>query len=512
VTPGALGIDVGTTAVKAVVVDVAGQIRGEGRRAVETQRRDGTATQDPEALWAAVVGAARDALDGSPVRVEAIGVCSQYSSIVPVDAAGRPVAELVTYLDHRGTDHCLEILARHPDAFTTWIERHGIPPVGDGLSLAHVLHFQHDRPDVHARTCAYLEPMDFVNLRLTGRITATQCTMFAAQLCDNRRWDARYDDDLVSLAGVDADRLPPLVAVDGWAGELADDPAARLGLAAGIPVAVGMNDSHAGAYATGAFAPDRLGVVIGTTAVVLAAVEGLRTDLEHAVLSVPSPEVGRHLLWAENGLAGKAVEHVLGLLCAHDALGDHRCAEPFAALEPILTAPARAERVLFLPWLAGSLSPRAAPAMRGGFLNLSLDTTRADLVRGAVEGTALNLAWLLEAVDGFLGRRIDEVTLGGGAARSAGWTRVLADVLDRPVRPLLRPEVAVARAVALVALRRAGAAGRVALPAEIDDGVLVRCGDPVGPGPAAAPRWAPVRRAFEAAFDALGPLTEALRP
>jgi len=513
----ALGIDVGTTAVKAVVVQADGTVAGQGRRAVAIDRDGAHATQDPEALWDAVIGAARDALaaaDGGAdpaTALGAIGVCSQYSSIVPVDRDGRPVAELVTYLDHRGTDHCLAILARHPEAFVTWIERHGIPPIGDGLSLAHLLHFQHDRPEVHARTAWYLEPMDYVNLRLTGRPTATQCSMFAAQVCDNRRWGTAYDDELVDVAGLDPDRLPPLVPVDGWAGTLSTEAAAALGVPPGIPVAAGMNDSHAGAYATGVFGGTHLGVVIGTTAVLHAVLDELRTDLEHSILSVPGPEPGRYLLWAENGLAGKAVEHVLtAWCCTDDLLGDHRVPDPFHRLDALLAAARPQRGALFLPFLAGSLSPRAAPGMRGAFLNLSLDTTRTDLVRAAVEGTVLNLAWLLGAVERFLGRDGDEqaqhapLVLGGGAARSVQWARLVADVLGRPVRRLVHPEVAVARAVALVALGRAETAGgdRVASP-PVEEAVLVRTEDPIQPDPAHRARWDARRVAFTQAFEAL---------
>ncbi len=158
----------------------------------------------------------------------AVGVCSQYSSIVPVDADGNPVGPLKMHLDVTGTDRSWAILAEHPDAFATWLERHGIPPVGGGLALGHVLQFQHDQPEVHARTAAYLEPMDFVTCRLTGRIAATQGSQFMTQLCDNRTLGVvDYDHELVALAGVDPDRLPPLVAPDAVLGPVRPDVAAR---------------------------------------------------------------------------------------------------------------------------------------------------------------------------------------------------------------------------------------------------------------------------------------------
>jgi len=211
--------------------------------------------------------------------------------------------------------------------------------------------------------------------------------------------------------------------------------AERLGLPAGAMVHAGINDSHAGAIATGARTPTRLGLMIGTTSVLLDTTPRHGTDLDHEVLSMPGPFADEYLVWAENGLGGKVVEHVLEqLVHVSDELGDHATAEPFARLDPVLDAvPPGSHGAMFLPWLAGSLSPSADGNVRGGFLNLSLETARRDLVRAAVEGVAFNLGWLLPIVEGFSGHPDQEVVFGGGAARSRAWVQTLADILDRPV-------------------------------------------------------------------------------
>ncbi len=208
----ALGIDVGTTNAKAALVADGGAVLAAGSRPIATRRSGDTAEQDPEELWSAVVGAVREATAAAPdaaMAVTDLGVCSQYSSIVPVDRAGQPTAQCILYLDQRGTTHSWSVMERHPEAFEVWLERHGIPPVGGGLSLGHILHLQNDRPEVHAATAAYLEPMDFVNLRLTGRVTANQCTVFMSQLCDNRELGVtEYDAELVRMSGVDPQQAP----------------------------------------------------------------------------------------------------------------------------------------------------------------------------------------------------------------------------------------------------------------------------------------------------------------
>jgi xylulokinase len=498
----AIGIDVGTTNVKVALAAEDGGVVASTSRSLTYMRSGGVAEQDANATWDHIRDAIRELSAKESVAaadVVTIGVCSQYSSIVPVDATGRAIAPMILYWDHRGTAASHAIMQRHPEAFAVFIEHHGIPPMGGGLSLGHILSFQHDQAAVHAATTAYLELMDFVTGRLTGRISATQCTMFMAQVCDNRTVGVtEYDAELVRLAGVDPSKLPPLVEIDGVVGELLPPVAADLGLPAGVTVQAAMNDSQAGALAAGVFAPGRGGLAIGTTAVLLDTVDGKRTDLDSELVSMPSPIPGRYLAMAENGIAGRAVEQVLtNVLCANDVLGSS--ADPFSALDGAIAAsPPGSGGVLFLPWLTGSMAPSANAKMRGAFLNLSLDTTRVDAVRAMIEGTAHNLRWLLTPVEAFTRHRIEEIAFFGGAARSAGWAQVLADVLDRSVLTLEQPDRAVARAVAVASGRTPGV--DVHLPAS----------GRYEPRPEYRARYDAMHEQFVAAFDALLPVHRAL--
>ncbi len=457
-----------------------------------------------------MLGAVREVTDAAPSAAASVGAvlcASQYSSTVPVDAQGNPTGEIVLYLDHRGTDHCFAIMEREPESLVTFIDHHGIPPVGGGLSLAHILHYQLDRPDVHAATATYLEPMDFVNLRLTGRVAATQCTMLTTQMCDNRTIGTlEYDAELVRLAGVDADRLPSLVAVDAALGAPLPEIADALGIPRDAVVYAGVNDSQAGAIATGAYRPGRAGAMIGTTSVLLETMDRKDTDLDHEIASIPGPLGERYVVFAENGLGGKALEHVLAnIVYATDELADHVAADHFEHLDDALRAvPAGSNGVLFLPWLAGTLAPRADTLMRGGFLNLSLDTHRTHLVRAVVEGICHNFAWLAPFVEAFTGERVDELVFGGGAARSPVWAQILADVVDRPVRTLEAPDFVGARAAALLAHQRAGT-----LDAD-DLAALVITDAEYEPDPANRAVHDATHEQFVAVFDALQPIYHGL--
>ena len=189
----------GTTNAKVVLVAEDGTLVASAARPLTTIRDGERVEQDPAHVWDSVTDAIREVTTTAPAAaadVAHIGVDSQYSSTVPVDAHGDAVGPMVMWLDHRGTDHCFEIMLRDEGAFGLWIDRHGIPTIGSGLSLGHLLHLQHDRPDVHAHTRAWLEPMDYLTARCTGRITASQHSTYMFQLCDNRTLGATGYDQI----------------------------------------------------------------------------------------------------------------------------------------------------------------------------------------------------------------------------------------------------------------------------------------------------------------------------
>lgn len=484
--PLAVGIDIGTTNIKVVLLQSVGGdqeqpiVLGAASVPVETTHNGPAVTQDGEQIWQGVLNGVKQAVASAALhhanhnsdhnsdiaylseRVVTIGVCSQYSSIVPIDAAGHPVGPVITYMDHRGEDECFEILSRHEDAFELWLSRHGIPPIGAGLSLSHILYLQQHEPELHERTHAYVEVMDYITARLTGTITSTIATSFALQLCNNQlHLDQEfavaptYDADLIERSGVDETKLAPLIAVDESPGTLSTTAAAALGLRPGIVVAPAMNDTHAGAYATGAISEHIGGVMIGTTAVYIDTTAQVGTDIEHELVAMPAPEAATYLVMAENGVAGRAVEHMLQTILSSPASVAATGADPFEEVQSAVTAsPPGANGLLFLPWVAGSMAPKADGAMRGGFLGLSVTHTRADMIRALIEGTIHNLRWLMGPVETLTGHKNREIVFGGGAARSPEWAQVTANLLNCTVSVLDQPEIGAARAVGTVALAR----------------------------------------------------------
>ena len=463
-SPLILAIDLGSSGVRVALVDAQGRAVGSATAPIAMRMLpDGGAEEDPDEIWRALAGSVQRALaqaPGAAARIEAVLCGSQYSSLVPVDAMGRPVGPLLLYLDARGGPVTRDLTRRHPELWKLWLERHGMPSGGGGSdSLAHWLWFQTERPAIHAAAHAYVEPMDYLTARLTGRVTANVCTLFPMLLTDNRRGSAGgWDDELIDASGVDRAKLPELVAPDAIVGELLPEHASAWGLPRGIRVFSAINDTQALTFGTASHLGDRLGVSIGTTLVPTTLVDSMRADLRHFLLTQPAPIADRHVLMAEGGLAGKALEFVLeGLIYASDGLGDHRRENAYAELDAVASATdPGAGGVLFLPWLTGIWAPAGDANARGAFLNMSLATTRAHLVRATLEGVAFQLRWMLPHVEALTGRRHDELVFAAGGARSDAWAQILADVCDRPVRQLAEPTLTNCRGAALLAFHRLG--------------------------------------------------------
>lgn len=461
-----LSIDVGTSGPKVALVGDDGRLAACAVRPVRTRfLAEGGAEQDPDEIWRAVLEASKQVLHDAQVAGTAVlgAVCdSHYFSIVPVDAHGEALMSCIVWMDRRGAPYSMEIYGREPDALARWIEIHGLPPIPSGVdSLAHMLFVRAERPDVYERTHAFVEPMDFVAAKLTGVVAANACTAYPLLLTDNRRLDdVHWDAELIRMAGIDPAKLPPLLPMSGSIGTLRAEVAAELGLSPGTRVFAGVNDTQAVAVGAGTFQPGQGGINVGTTTQVLAHVDGMRSDLASAILSMPSALPGRYMALAENGLGGKLLEHfVSNLVFPSDAFADHSTGDVYARIEQVLAGePAGSGGLLYLPWLTGVQAPITDPHARGAFLNLSLSTTRTRMLRAIVEGVSFNMRWILPAVEAVAGHAFDELRFSGGGAVSDEWSQIMADVMARPVLQVADARFLNARATAFLAFRQAGMA------------------------------------------------------
>lgn len=463
-----LAIDLGTSGPKAALVSQFGEIVATGRSHVDQILVPGDgAEQDPEAVWAACKTSCREVLRRSGVdhkRILALLCSGQYSSVVPVDENGDATMNMVVWLDKRGRLKNLQQIDTYPRRADSWYRKlqwlriHGLPPMGSD-SLSHARWVKYARPDIYERTYKFLEPMDYLTLKFTGEFTANQCTALMFLATDNRRLHVtEYDRKLLSYSAIEAEKLPDLVPIDSIVGTVLPEVAAEIGLSPETKVITGLNDTQAGGMGTCTFSGDHGGISIGSTSVLLTHVDFKRTDIRHSILSMPSPVDDTYFVFAENGIAGAALEHFLEhIIYADDALGNLSIEDRFAALsKAIADIPPGSDGVLFLPWLAGAYAPVSDASMRGGFLNMGLNTRRGHLARSVLEGVALNLRWLNESVEKFTGREFSHYRFYGGGAESRDWSQIIADVLGTPVHQLENPQYVTCLGAGLLAFQRLG--------------------------------------------------------
>ena len=452
-----VAIDLGTGGPKVAVVSTTGRIVSHGFASVPLHLLDGGgAEQDPADWWSAICSAAHDALAEAalpPAEFIGVGCTAQWSGTVAVGADGTPLMRAIIWMDSRGNKAIraaaagrVNVLGYDPRKILRWVRVTGGAPGLSGKDpAAHILFIRDEFPEVYRDTTTFLEPVDYLNLRLTGRTCASFDSIAAHWVTDNRSIDrVAYDERLLEITGLERSKLPDLVPPGSIVGALTAGAAADLGMPAGVPVAVGSGDVHSAVFGSGAVADFAVHLYIGTSSWISGHVPFKKTAVMSNVASIPASLAGRYLIVDEHETAGACLTFL------RDNLG---FADDFAAMNAMVdSVEPGSGRVLFTPWLNGERSPVDDHTIRGGFHNLSLSTTRPEMVRAVYEGVAFNSRWLLGAVERFAGRRLDSLAFIGGGANSEQWCQIHADVLEREIRQVADPVLANVRGAALITL------------------------------------------------------------
>jgi xylulokinase len=464
-----LAVDLGSSVAKVGLVTFEGTIVWWSHTPLETVwGGDGSATQDAEEWWRIIVDATRRGLAEASVRgdqVVAVGVTGQFASVVPADLHGRPVAPCVMWMDTRGDAHARQqfggrVQGYRPSVVATWVRRTGGAPSPEGLdALGHMLHLERDQPHVAAAARWYLEPVDYLTMRFTGVAAASHASMTGVWLTDNRHLDVlAYDDKLVAMAGIDASKLPPLVPTASVVGTVLASVADELGISRQAQVITGVTDVHSAAIGSGSVRTHEAHMGFGSTTWISCPVPRKKTDVVRQMAAVPGLTNDSYLLLNNQLSAGRCLQWLREQVAGFAAHGEVPTYEDLTALAA--TAAAGSGGVIFTPWLGGEKGPVEDSHARGGFHNLSLSSTGADLTRSVLEGVAYNARWLLNGAEHFTGRRLDPIRLIGGCARSDLWSQILADVLNRRIERVEAPLLSGLRGSALLAATALGEVDR----------------------------------------------------
>ena len=460
-----VGLDVGTTGVKALVLSADGEVVGRAEEGYELSiPRPGWAEQDPED-W---VRASERALQRLGVEDERVGLSGQMHGLVALDAEQRVLRPAILWNDQRTAAECAEIEERI--GLERLIELTGNRAL-PGFTAPKLLWVRRHEPDVYGRIAHVLLPKDYVRLRLSGELATDAADASGTLLFDvgGRRWS----DEMLDALEIPGEWLPPV-------GE--------------SPEVAGAGDQAAGALGVGVHEPGPVSVVLGTSGVVFAPLGEF----------APDPQGRAHVFCH----AVPGVWHAMGvMLSAAGSLSWFRDAlapgEPYERLDAEADRwPPGAEGLDFAPYLAGERTPHADPDARAAFVGLSLRHDRGALVRALLEGVAYGLRDCLELLRG-LGCRADAGRVSGGGAGSELWLRIVASVLGLPLQRTVAEEGA-AYGAALLAGVASGTFGDV--PEAVERCVRVR--DEIEPDPEWQRAYADGYERFRSLYPALRPLEE----
>jgi xylulokinase len=414
-----LGIDLGTSAVKAVLVDAQQTILVEASRPLASAHPHPLwSEQDPEAWWQAVAGVLDGFHEDFPhhmAAVAAIGFSGQMHAPVCLDAAGTPMRPAILWNDGRAQAEAAELAAAYPGLADVV----GVVPMA-GFTAPKLLWLARHEPELFGRIDCVLLPKDYVRLRLTGERVTDMADASGTWWLDvaARRWSQAA----VEASGLRLAQMPQLVEGNAATGPVRADLARRWGLSDKVVVAGGAGDVAAAAVGLGAIEDGDCFLSLGTSAQLFVTAASHRASprtLVHAFAHA-LPRRWFRMAAMLNGASCLAF--------AAKILGG----EPAALVHEAELAFERPSDVTFLPYLSGERTPHNDPNAKGVFFGLDPATERRDLVQAVLEGVAFSFADGLAAVES-AGIAVVAPALVGGGAQSALWTRILASVLDRPL-------------------------------------------------------------------------------
>lgn len=423
-----LGLDVGTTATKALVFDLQGnELALASYNYGLVTPRDEWVEQDAEDLWRGVVMTCRavakqisERPGGERDRIVALGLSSQAGTTIPLGADGQPTHLAFSWMDHRGREQAQQTRAKWGD---TWVHRTSGWRLSGGLPLQHIAWFRENCREAFAATERITFVNDFVVQRLTGRLCMNPSDAGITQLMNVATGD--WDDRLLDLAGIRRDQLSPMRPSGTAVGRLAPRASEQTGLPRDLVVVNGAHDQYCAAVGAGVIRPGEVLLSCGTAWIILAVSDDLQAALDTGMGISYHAVPDRWGALSSLGGVGPSLEWLLDQVWGGKESDQGRSALYESLNEAAAASPPGAGGLFFFPMGGGH--DHAAAKGRGCLVGLSLAHSRGDLARAAMEGIALELCWALAKM-GEAGVPVSALTMVGGAAESPLWPQIVADV------------------------------------------------------------------------------------
>ncbi len=420
-----LGIDIGTTAVKALVVDEAGEVAAEAEVPLQLSTpAPGWSEQHPGDWWKSAAEAVRSACADARVReVSSIGLSGQMHSSVVLDKADRVLRPAILWNDVRTTAQCRFIADR---VGKTGLRRLVGNPSLEGFTAPKLLWMRDEEPRLFDQARTLLLPKDYVRLVLTGEKATDPSDASGTLLFDVRK--CRWSEEMITGLQLDPSMLPAVLGSTAITGKLTTASAGILGLPEGIPVVGGGADNAAAAVGSGVVMQGAMQTSIGTSGAVVAPIERPRVDPHMRIHSFNHAVADTWYLMGVVLSAGAALAWFRRALAGYNGTSP-----PYEELiAEADSTPPGADGLTFLPYLTGERTPHADSNARGVFAGMHTGHERSHLARAVLEGVTFALRDSLELMRR-LGVDAAEAIAVGGGARSPTWRQMQADVLRVPV-------------------------------------------------------------------------------
>lgn len=425
-----LTYDIGTTACKSMLFGVDGTVIATAEQEYPTRHPEPMwAEQDPDDWWDAVVSTTRSLMSGREnANICGIGLSSQRETVVPVDEQGNKLADAIVWMDRRTAKEAQDLASHFGREELHRIT--GMIPDAT-FSATKLLWLRRHYPEIVKRAYCFLQPKEYVCLKLTGCFTTDYSLASRTMMLDTRR--RCWFDDIFDVIGISKEQMPPIFHSDEVVGSVTADAAAALGISSGIPVVAGGGDRQCEALGAGIFG-DRAMESTGTTSNISCAADHIIEDLDIRVVCSAHTIRGHWLI--EQGLttSGSILRWFRDTFCYEDAVeSEKRGVSVYSVIdEKVAECPPGSDKLLLLPFFMGAKATRWNPKARGALLGVTLGHSRAEFARSIMEGVAYELRACLDILSG-MGLDPSQLVSMGGGSRGDVWNQIRADVTGRPV-------------------------------------------------------------------------------
>ena len=449
-----LGIDAGTSGVKAVVMDASGALLGKGYGECDLiTPRPSWVEQDPQAWWEACDVAVRQAVakSGRGGEVAGIGFSGQMQGLTLMDKEMKPIGNCMIWLDQRASAEAEELNRRIDPAEALEITANHCLP---SYWAAKLLWLRKNRPEDYERINVALFPKDYLRYRMTGEIATDVSDASCSWLLDMKK--RAWSDRMFEVTGIPRSIVPErLLESQQAAGCLLPELAERWGLRPGIPLAAGGGDQTVGGVGCGIVRAGTIAATIGTSGVVFGACDQPFVDQKpRAMYSLCHSVPGKYCFLGCTMGAGGFFKWMRDTLFADkkQELAE-KGGDVYAYMDTLAEAePAGSEGLCFLPYPGGESTPHVDPNARGVFFGLSYRHNLGAMCRSVMEGVTFSLRDILEIIHETNNLTVTEVRAMGGGAKSALWRQIQADVYNASVITMNMDEGPAAGAAILAAV------------------------------------------------------------